>query len=217
MKLSRCVSVRYLHMCAKFHVSTVKSCRENPDWGGVRRFIPPRLFIEISSIIFQEFKSCFSTSLSQIDFLCFLMTGANIAGPVFLPKNTFIEQWCQFHYWPFEFVIFCRSLSENFCFVACLSVVCCVLSILQWFSSPYSSLLTIGLFSTESHNSTEYFHYSFFPFGDIVFPVIASFIIHIWCSLNPTDCVSFEPSKGIIQKCFCSFNSTSIINSTSKE
>ena len=35
LKLSRCVRVRYLHMCAKFQVSMVNSCRENPDWGGL--------------------------------------------------------------------------------------------------------------------------------------------------------------------------------------
>ena len=35
LKLSRCVRVRYLHMCAKFQVSMVNSGRENPDWGGL--------------------------------------------------------------------------------------------------------------------------------------------------------------------------------------
>ena len=34
LKLSRCVRIMYLHMCAKFQVSMVNSCRENPDWGG---------------------------------------------------------------------------------------------------------------------------------------------------------------------------------------
>ena len=33
LKLSRCVRIMYLHMCAKFQVSMVNSCRENPDWG----------------------------------------------------------------------------------------------------------------------------------------------------------------------------------------
>ena len=33
LKLGWCVRVRSLHMCAKFQVSTVNSCRENPDWG----------------------------------------------------------------------------------------------------------------------------------------------------------------------------------------
>ena len=39
LKLSRCVRVRYLRMCAKFQVSTVISCRENPDWGGFFDFV----------------------------------------------------------------------------------------------------------------------------------------------------------------------------------
>ena len=39
LKFGRCVCVRSLHMCTKFHGSRVNSCRENSDWdGGVRRF-----------------------------------------------------------------------------------------------------------------------------------------------------------------------------------
>ena len=34
LKLGRCVRVRYLHMCAKFHGSMNNSLRENPFGGG---------------------------------------------------------------------------------------------------------------------------------------------------------------------------------------
>ena len=107
LKLSRCVRIMYLHMCAKFQVSMVNSCRENPDWGGVFRFSKVRFSFKFSSKFRRVLSSCFSTSMFQIDFLCFLMTGANIAGPVFLPKNTFVEHGCHFHYWSFQFSIFC--------------------------------------------------------------------------------------------------------------
>ena len=90
LKFRRCVHVRYLRMCAKFHVSRISSCREN-----------------------LSLSSCFSTSMSQMDFLRFRMTGANITGPVFLPKDTFIEQGCQFHYWSFKFAIFCHNIRRS--------------------------------------------------------------------------------------------------------
>ena len=34
LTLGRSVCVKLLHMCARFHVSSVNSCPENPDWGG---------------------------------------------------------------------------------------------------------------------------------------------------------------------------------------
>ena len=39
----------------------------------------------------------------KFEFLISQLTGANIAGPVFLPKNICVEQGC---YWSFEFSIF---------------------------------------------------------------------------------------------------------------
>ena len=48
LKLSRCVRIMYLHMCAKFQVSMVNSCRENPDWGGFR-FSKVRFSFKFSS------------------------------------------------------------------------------------------------------------------------------------------------------------------------
>ena len=50
LQLSRCVRVRYLHMCAKIQVSMVNRCRENPDWGGFD-FVT----LEISSIFLLSF------------------------------------------------------------------------------------------------------------------------------------------------------------------
>ena len=35
LKLRRCVRIRSLHICAKFHGSRADSCLENPDWGGL--------------------------------------------------------------------------------------------------------------------------------------------------------------------------------------
>ena len=49
LKLSRCVRIMYLHMCAKFQVSMVNSCRENPDWGGGFRFSKMRFSFKFSS------------------------------------------------------------------------------------------------------------------------------------------------------------------------
>ena len=76
LKLSRCVRIMYLHMCAKFQVSMVNSCRENPDWGGFR-FSKVRFSFKFSSKFRRVLSSCFSTSMFQIDFLFLLMTGAN--------------------------------------------------------------------------------------------------------------------------------------------
>ena len=76
LKLSRCVRVRSLHMCAKFRGSTTWSCRENPDWGGFD-FVMMGISAKFH-LSFLEFKFCFSTSTFWIEFLCLLMTGANI-------------------------------------------------------------------------------------------------------------------------------------------
>ena len=44
----------------------------------------------------------------------------------FFPKNPFIEQGCQSHYWSFELVIKCRCLSENSRFIViCVSFLLC--------------------------------------------------------------------------------------------
>ena len=105
LKFRRCDRGRLLHMCAKFRGTTTFSCRENPDWGRFFDFMT----IDFSSnfhLSFWEFKFWFSTSMFSIEFLFLLKTGANIANPVFLPKNTFVEDGCQFHYWSFEFSIF---------------------------------------------------------------------------------------------------------------
>ena len=115
LKLGRCVFVRYLRMCAKFRGSRVNSCRENSFWGG-SNFV----MIGFSSnfhLSFQEFKFCFSLSMFHIDCLCLLRSGVNIAGPVFLPKNTFIKHGCQSHYWWSGIVISHRCLSEIFSFI----------------------------------------------------------------------------------------------------
>ena len=115
LKLSRWVRVRYLHMCTKFQVSRVDRWRENP-FAGVSNFMTIDFYSSFH-LCFEEFKSCFLTSMFSIGFRCVLMTGANIAGPVLLPKNTFIEQGCQFHYLSFEFAINCRCLFEKSMFI----------------------------------------------------------------------------------------------------
>ena len=80
---------------------------EKTHFGAVSNFMT----IDFSSnfhLSFEEFKFFSSTtSIIQIDFFCPLMTATNIAGPVFLPKTTFVEHGYQFHYWSFEFSIFC--------------------------------------------------------------------------------------------------------------
>ena len=48
LKRSRCVCVRSLRMCAKFHGSMAKSLREIPLGGGLMK-IDDRLFFKISS------------------------------------------------------------------------------------------------------------------------------------------------------------------------
>ena len=58
LKLSRCVRVKYLHMCAKIHDSTTNSLLENPFGGGGCR----KLTIDLSStfhLSFYEFKFLF--------------------------------------------------------------------------------------------------------------------------------------------------------------
>ena len=127
LKLGRCVCVRYLRMCAKFHSSMVNSCREN-SFGGVSILVHLNFSTKLH-LGFQKFKFCFSTSMFPIVFLCLLMTGASIADSVFLPKNIFIEHGCQFHYWslPSIVVVFLRSPYSS----SCLSVLSCVLSLLQ--------------------------------------------------------------------------------------
>ena len=151
LKLSWCVHVRYLHMCAKFRGSTTYSCRENPYWG-IFDLVP----LDFSSKFHQSYKvskSCFSTGTFLIDFICLLMTGVNIAGSVFLPKNTFKEHGCQFLCRSFQFVIKrrCRFEISRFkvMFVGCL--LCSFSTAMN--PSPYSSSLTIRLFSTCSHNT----------------------------------------------------------------
>ena len=82
LKLGLCVRVGYLHMCAEF----CDCCQENPDRGF--RFCNQNL--SISS--FSEFKSCFSTSVFQSDFLCLLLTGAyekHIQTKVFFSHSTY--------------------------------------------------------------------------------------------------------------------------------
>ena len=60
-----------------------------------------------------------------VDFLCLPMTGAIIAGLVFLPKNTFAEQGCQFHYWSFGDALFCHNCRRSDChrFFLALSIL----------------------------------------------------------------------------------------------
>ena len=93
LKLSRCICVRFLHLCAKFHGSMAKSLRENPFGEGDSR----KLTIDFSSNFhrsFHEFMSCFSTTMSQIDFLRLLMTGANTNQmKIFFPHNEQKEDW----------------------------------------------------------------------------------------------------------------------------
>ena len=47
-----------------------------------------------------------SLVMLEIQFLVLELTGAHNAGPVFLPKNTFIEHGFRFPYWSFQFSIF---------------------------------------------------------------------------------------------------------------
>ena len=52
LKLGRCVCVRYLRMCAKFHGSMINSLGENPFGGGGLQKIDDRLFFKFSSKFF---------------------------------------------------------------------------------------------------------------------------------------------------------------------
>ena len=77
LKLGRCVSVRFLHMCAKFHVSTVKSCRENPDWGGFADFV------------MIDFSSNFHLSFSRVQVL---FLNQHVLNRVSLPADDWRQQ-----------------------------------------------------------------------------------------------------------------------------
>ena len=152
-----------------------------------------------------------------IEFLCLPMNGANIAGPVFLPNNTFVEQGCQFHYLSFEFAINCRCLSENSSFIVNFaSCLFCSFSTAMK-SQPIFHFLTKRLFSTDSHNTTKVIQKPVFSFEVVVFPIFTNFIFNVRHSLGSINFNSFEPLKGMVQDCFISFNSTSIITSTSED
>ena len=169
LKLSRCVRVRYLHMCAKFQVSMVNSCRENPDWGV--SILSHLIFLQYFFKVSWNLSSCFSTNMFQNNFLCLQMTGANIAGPVFLPKNTFIEQGCQFHYWSFEFAIFRNHYRSSDSAIA------------SFLYFHYSRHLVVGPFHILIHDPNQIIH---FQLSHIIF---VPFVTHI-----PFRQVFFSPS-----------------------
>ena len=171
LKRGRCVRVVYLHMCVKFQVSIVNSSRENSYWGGGRHFCHNSHFFKVF-LSFYVFESWFSLSMFPNNFRSLLMTGANDACPVLFPKNTFVEDRCQFYHGSLQLANFCRNCRISYSAIA---------SVLYF---QYSCHPVVGPFHILVHDPNQIIHFQ------LSHAIFVPFITHI-----PFRQIFFGPSS----------------------